>query len=486
MQLLKLGHLRWAGRLSLALLLSLFLIACSGEAEKGGTETPVAGPKDPNQMAPPETTPPVVEVEKGLPIRQLLTGFTLKNDPQLAVSLYIPDSSYAGTQLPLLLAFDSHARGEMVLEKYRELADRFGFVLAVSENSKNGHQPDQSLQIANSTLDDLMGRLNLDPKRLVLTGFSGGARVACLVAQNRTDIAGVIGCAAGYQPDVRGQSFSYYGLVGVEDFNYVEMISLDRVLESISPPYWIETWKGPHEWPPVEDMEKAWDWMEFRQMAYETLPKDEERIGAMKSRFEKAMASCKGTDCYDLRKEYHSYLREIEDVEALKAEMRQISSEQGFRDQRDRQQAAEAREAGLRETCQHDIQVKDLAYWQQEVPAMEKRAKPKTEEGYMHRRVLGFMSLVAYSYSNQSLAANDLANAEKYIIIYALVDPPNSEHAYFLAKLRMRQGRSDEAMSSLIKAVALGFSDKDRMASDPDFVTLKGAPGFENLLNGMD
>ena len=471
------------------MILGLFLFACSGEAGGNAAETPAAGPSDltkPEASQPVTPPPPVVDIEKGLPIREPLTGFVLKNDPNLSVSLYLPDSSYESTQLPLLLAFDSHARGEMVLEKYRELADRFGFVLAVSENSKNGLQPTQSLQIANSTLDDLMSRLNLDPKRLVLTGFSGGARVACLVAQNRTDIAGVIGCAAGYQPDVRGQSFSYYGLVGVEDFNYVEMISLERVLESISPPYWVETWKGGHEWPPVEDMEKAWDWMEFRHMAYGTRARDEERIASMKARFEQTIASCKGTDCYDLRKEYHSYLREIEDAESLKAEMRQIASEQSFRDQRERQQAQEAREAGLRETCQHDIQVKDLAYWQQEIQAMEKRAKPKTEEGYMHRRVLGFMSLVAYSYSNQSLAANDLASAEKYVLIYALVDPPNSEHAYFLAKLRMRQGRSEEAMSSLIKTVALGFSDRDRMANDPDFVALKGAPGFENLLNGMD
>ncbi len=112
------------------------------------------------------------------PIGELVPVQVLEKDPSLSVALWIPDSSYKEKQLPLLLAFDSHARGEMVTEKYQSLAEKYGFILAVSNNSRNGMQPNQSLQLANSTIDDLVSRANVDPRRIYLTGFSGGARVA--------------------------------------------------------------------------------------------------------------------------------------------------------------------------------------------------------------------------------------------------------------------------------------------------------------------
>ena len=284
---------------------------------------------------------------------------------------------------------------------------------------------------------------------------------------------------------MNGQNFSYYGIVGVEDFNFLELMSLDRVLESLSPPFRIQTFGGGHEWPGELIMEEAWEWMEFRAMAYGAAVRDTARIEALKEELEKEIGRCKGADCYELHKLLHSYVRELEDVEELKAEMRRLAGEKAYQDRRAEKMALEGKEMELREKCQHDIAVMDLAFWQKEVPKMSKAGKPDTEEGWMHRRVLGFMSLVAYSYSNQSLGTNDLTNAEKYIGIYELVDPPNSEHAYFKAKLRIRQGRNNESIYSLQNAVALGFNDPERLGKDPDFVPLKDDPAFQNLLGQM-
>jgi poly(3-hydroxybutyrate) depolymerase len=51
-------------------------------------------------------------------------------------------------------------------------------------------------------LIDTGARFPINPNRLYATGFSGGARVACTMAQSfKVRIAGVIGCAAG--PDER-------------------------------------------------------------------------------------------------------------------------------------------------------------------------------------------------------------------------------------------------------------------------------------------
>ncbi len=465
---------RPASHWAAAFLLIFFFQACSGgEGANAGTATNPANSGDTLTASAPK---------EALTSGQVYANFTLRNDPTKQVTLYLPKAHDGATPIPLLLGFDSHARGEMVIDKYKSLAEREGFALAVSNDSKNGLQPQLSLQIANTTLDDLKVRLNVDPKRIYLTGFSGGARVAALTAQNRNDIAGVIGCAAGYQPDMQGQNFSYYGIVGVEDFNFLELMSLDRVLESLAPPYRIQTWGGGHAWPEEPIMAEAWEWMEFRAMAYGTAPKDSTRIEALRTELQKEIDRCKGADCYELNKLLYSYLRELEDVEGLKAEIKRLAGEKAYQDERAGMLALEAKEMELREKCQHDIGVMDLGYWQTEVSRMTKAGKPETDEGWMNRRILGFMSLVAYSYSNQSLGMNDLPNAEKYIGIYELVDPPNSEHAYFKAKLRVRQGRLNEAIPALQQAVALGFEDRARIEADPDFTGLRGDPVYQGLL----
>ncbi len=419
------------------------------------------------------------------PSARVYSDFTLRNDPTLQITLYLPSAYDGKDPLPLLLGFDSHARGDRVVGLYQSLAEEKGFILAVSNDSRNGQGPQQSLRIASTTIDDLKARLSIDPKRIYLTGFSGGARVAALAAQNRSDITGVIGCAAGYQPDIQRQNFSYYGIVGVEDFNFLELRSLDRMLETSALPYRIQTWNGGHTWPEETVIAKAWEWMEFRAMASGIIPKDPVRIEALRTELVEEIDKCEGADCYELNKLMYSYLVELDNVEGLKAEIRRLAEEKASRDEQARTMSLEAKEIALREKYQHDIYTMGPGYWQTEVSRLIEAGKPETGEGWMHRRILGFISLLAYSYSNRSLGMNDLASAEKYIEIYELVDPQNSEHAYFKAKLRMRQGRQGEAISALQNAVGLGFDDRTRMANDPDFLRMEGDPAFQHLLGQL-
>lgn len=405
----------------------------------------------------------------------------LRSDANLNMALYLPKSYVLQEGIPLLLAFDSHARSEQVMQNYTALAEKYNLILAVSTSSQNGLPPDESMRIARATLDDLLQRLSIDPYRIYLTGFSGGARVASLFAQQDPNIAGVIGCGAGFQPSANGQNFSYYGIVGLEDFNYLEMMGLDDLLASLGPPYRIVTWDGPHTWPPVEVMDEALHWMDYRAMAYGTMERDTAAISFFRMGLEEQIRVCNGADCYDLRKELVSYLRELMDVSTLKTEMRQIAQGDVYKAHLDAARALEANEIEQREIYQHAVATEDLPYWQNEVGQLNALNRRKELQG-LNQRLLAFLSLTAYSYSNQYLNQNDLANAEHFIQVYALVDPPNSEHAYLEAKLRARQGRTAEIIPALARAVALGFADTGRMSSEPDFAPVQGEAGFQSLL----
>jgi hypothetical protein len=96
----------------------------------------------------------------------------------------------AGSAWSLLVGFHPAARGRAIVEAYQAAAEKYGYIVAGSNNSRNGPWQVSATSIQAMSAD--LGRFNIDPKRFYLTGLSGGARVAMGVAAGTKAIAGVI------------------------------------------------------------------------------------------------------------------------------------------------------------------------------------------------------------------------------------------------------------------------------------------------------
>ena len=118
-----------------------------------------------------------------------------------------------------------------MVEKFQAAAEQYGYIVAASNNSRNGpYAVSQAAAQAMST--DTSQRFNIDPQRVYLAGMSGGARVATGIALGKNNIAGVIASSAGY-PDSQPRAsvpFAIFSTAGNEDFHYMEMRLLDRKL----------------------------------------------------------------------------------------------------------------------------------------------------------------------------------------------------------------------------------------------------------------
>ena len=90
----------------------------------------------------------------------------------------------------------------------------------------------------------------------------------------------------------------------------------------------------------------------------------------------------------------------------------------------------------------------------------------------MYTRLLAYLSLAFYSISNQLINSNHSPQAEFYTSLYKIADPTNSEAWYFSAILNARKGNAWAAESDLMKAVATGFRDSNRMVQQPEFLSL--------------
>ena len=120
----------------------------------------------------------------------------------LSFAVYVPKGYAPDRKMPSLFLFDPHSDGSLPLKLYRDLADEYGYILIGSNDSKNGNSRELTSQILNSILKSAYQLLPLDSERIYAGGFSGGARVASMLAFSSAKIQGLITCGAGFPKDV--------------------------------------------------------------------------------------------------------------------------------------------------------------------------------------------------------------------------------------------------------------------------------------------
>ena len=210
----------------------------------------------------------------------LPTGLVIANVPCRAAScsyaLYLPTGYRPDHRYPLLLGFHYDGDGTAIVERYRSTAERYGYIVAASNDSRNGYWA-ASTKVAQTMADDVMARVSFDPARVYLTGLSGGSRLALQIALGNKAIAGVIASSAGY-PDSQPRSslrFPVFATVGRLDFNYTEM---RRMSEALKSPHRLAVFEGGHVLPPEDVALQAFEWLELQAMASGLRPRDETLI----------------------------------------------------------------------------------------------------------------------------------------------------------------------------------------------------------------
>jgi predicted esterase len=236
----------------------------------------------------------------------LLPHQTCASKPGESYALYLPSRYTANKKWPIVYAFDPDGRGDIPLSLMKDVAERFGYILAGSNNSRNGSWKVET-EAAQAMWADTHARLAIDDRRIYFAGFSGGARVAAALAQTCKCAAGVLLSGAGFAgvPPSRDVAFPVFAAVGVYDFNYPELSDLDKKLEAAGFPHVLRHFDGSHEWAPAEVMDEAFAWFELMAMKQNREPRNADFIaGQEKDATARAEALEHSGSSYEAWREY--------------------------------------------------------------------------------------------------------------------------------------------------------------------------------------
>jgi dienelactone hydrolase len=208
-----------------------------------------------------------------LPAGRIIDVVKCEADPSQSYALYVPSNYSATRRWSVIFAMDPGARGRIPVTQFQLAAETYGYIVAGSNNSRNGSW-NNSLLAVQAMAADVGKRFVIDSKRIYAAGMSGGARVAMQVALADNQIAGVIASSAGY-PDAQPRKsvqFAIFATAGTEDFNYLELRKLDRALKS---PHHLAIFEGGHGWLSSDLAVEAVEWMEIQAMKSGRRAKDD-------------------------------------------------------------------------------------------------------------------------------------------------------------------------------------------------------------------
>src|SRR6476646_8364363 len=170
-------------------------------------------------------------------------------DASNSYALYLPSAYSPAKRWPLLLVFDPFARGEVSVKLFHEAAEKYGFIVVGSNNSKNFEDPSAAIRVLWA---DVKERYAVDPRRIYTAGLSGGARVASTVALAcRNCIAGVIANSAGLPNGAATpgpEAADWFLVAGTTDFNYPEQLHLKESFDARKVVSRFVVYDGPHNW----------------------------------------------------------------------------------------------------------------------------------------------------------------------------------------------------------------------------------------------
>ncbi len=290
--------------------------------------------------------------------------------PGETYALYLPREFEPGKRFPVIFFFDAQARGNLPVNRYRPLADSFGFILAASNNSKNGLSAKERNRFIYNFMADVEKRFPLDPQRIYTGGFSGGARIASGIGLSNPGIAGTIGCAAGF-PQLRriaNKKLAYVGVVGNTDFNYLEMKQLAKELDAAHWRHCLLIFDGHHQWPPLQTMKTAFSFLQTDAMRHHLIPAKGPAIRSLKRNFDRERTEARHNNnlllLWQTDKQAIAFLNGLTDVSLYQKEMGKLLKGPLLQRQQNRQAALDKEEMEQQQRYARALQTETTAWWE--------------------------------------------------------------------------------------------------------------------------
>ncbi|HSR50324.1 MAG TPA: hypothetical protein VLV83_05810 [Acidobacteriota bacterium] len=444
------------------------------------------------------------------PVGQAVERVQCLGDENQSYALYLPSGYTPEKQWPLLFALDPRSRGMIPLNLFKEAAERHQFIIMSSNNfMSDTNELESTQEVMIALWNDAIQRFPLDPRRIYVTGFSGGSRIAWVFDHvTKVPFAGIIGVGAGFPwngsltEDYENAYMAFFGLVGDTDFNYYDMNGMRPVLEEKGIPHRVVSFPGGHSWAPAEYCSMAMDWMAVRDIKAGRRDKDTALVDGIYQQMLRRAEKLQGEGrLIAARRELESLVSDFEGLldtaaaaqhlEQLRTSKELTKQEKRRRKEAERVLSVQSRALGLMEWVktarQEEIPAVTHLRFEMRLPPLLKQSRSNhREERLAAQRALENIFVQCAFYAPRQMSQRgDHRRALIFLDLAHEIKPGNPFVWYRKAVNEAQLGSEGGALKALEKAVENGFNRKDILQTSPQWKDLRDKERFQKLLASM-
>jgi len=437
---------------------------------------------------------------QGLKIKKGVVVDSLKINDSIpeTYALFLPQVFELKGKWPLLAVFNMKGQGKQEVRRYIEAANRFGYVVAASNNVHDSLSLSENMLRAKRMMDHLLNFMPLHKSRIYTAGFGRGGRFANLVPVFLKDVEGTLSvnaAIANIELLNAKNPFYFVAVVDKANFSYSTILKDEKLLNSLKFPNSILVGEvsGAHS---SEKIAQAVAYFELLDMAKGNKPKDsvliEELLHSDMLHIEELLAQKEYLLANRAMAETISAFRSLGNMDSLREQKKELKRSKLFRSQKREEEAAFFKETLLREDFAYYLEedvltynFNNLGWWNHQESQLDKYINGATAaERHMGHRLKGYL--------NALIADNiDLVNSQKVVDEEALVflymlktiaRPKDFANYLKVASIASKNEDFGTALFYLEEAMKNGLTSKEDLYNIPHTALLRITPEFNALI----
>lgn len=414
-------------------------------------------------------------------------------------SLYLPKKFEVSGAWPVLFIFDMKGHGKQALNLVAAAAEEQGYILAASNNVRDTLPIANNILIANRMLNAVTTFLPIHKNRIYVGGFSGGGRFSTLIPTFIKGVNGVLVCGATVaNTEVLSSKnpFHLIGIVGNEDYNYLEMLEVEEILNRMKFPNQLLVFEGGHEWPDTEHLNRALEIFTLTAMAKGRIPKDDAFVNAKYNEGLTAVnilfTANKPLLANALLDEMQEIYRPFRDTDSIKTSQKTLKRSKIFKTRDRNLTSLFFKETLIKEDYNYYLEediitynYNNLGWWGYQMEELEKFKKnPDVLQQQMGKRLEGYINALVAD-NIDILKSGEPVDEEALNFLWMLntvINPKEYTNYLNIISYNAKVNETSTALFYLEEVLKKGYTDRAELYSLEDTALLRLTPEFNAII----
>ncbi|MBT8305565.1 MAG: alpha/beta hydrolase [Maribacter sp.] len=414
-------------------------------------------------------------------------------------ALFLPTKFDASKSWPIIFVYDMQGRGDMVLRMFSGAAEQNNYILAASNKVNDSLSLTQNVLISRRMFNTVFKMFKIQKDRVYTAGFDGGARIASVMPTFMNQITGVISCGStvGNKEILSSKNpFHFVGVVGNEDFNYPEMVKMEKLFDLMKFPNQTLIFNGGHKWPSQHLLSRAMELFDLRAMTKKVIPVDtafiENSYDSRLLEVNELIANSRAVQAYDELGEIMEVYRHFKDVDSLKSSRKTLKRGTAYKSQKRSLNTWLFKESLIKDDYDYYLEediftynYNNLGWWNYQMGELKKHRNSKNEfqrqmgvrlEGYLNALIEDNIDLITLDTPIDEEALNFLW------MLKTITSPDDFSYYKKVISLNAKVEDYGTALYYLEELLKRGYSNTDELYALEHTALFRITPEFNALV----